>query len=76
VRNVEDQRADPSSTLNYVRGLIERRKTFADEPYRTLPSSGEVWAFARGKTTIALNMSAEAGEHEGTPLEPWEGVIF
>ena len=48
-RNVEDQRADPSSTLNYVRGLIDQRKAFIDEPYRTLPSSARIWAFARGE---------------------------
>ena len=32
-RNVEDQRADPGSTLNYVRALIARRRAFADAPY-------------------------------------------
>jgi alpha-glucosidase len=75
-RNVEDQRADPSSTLNFVRALIERRREFAGEPYRTLPSSAGVWAFARGKTTIALNMTDEVAEHDGSPLEPWQGLIF
>jgi alpha-glucosidase len=75
-RNVEDQRADPDSTLNYVREIVARRKEFANEPYRTLPSSPGVWAFARGETTIALNMSDEAAEHDGRRLEPWEGAIL
>jgi alpha-glucosidase len=75
-RNVEDQRSDPESTLNYVRDLVSRRKQFANEPYRTLPSSPGVWAFARGETTIVLNMSDQAAEHDGRPFEPWEGAIL
>jgi alpha-glucosidase len=75
-RNVEDQRADPASTLNYVRGLVARRRELADAPYRTLPSAAGVWAFARGDTMIALNMSDEPAEHDGTRLAPWEGRIL
>jgi alpha-glucosidase len=75
-RNVEDERADPGSTLNYVRGLVERRRAFALEPYETLPSRDGVWAYRRGPTRLALNMTAEESEHDGRRLEPWEGAIL
>jgi len=74
-RNVEDQRADPGSTLNHVRELIARRRAFADAPYRTLPSPSGVWAYARGDVTCAVNLSDKSVSYEGRRLEPWEGAI-
>jgi alpha-glucosidase len=75
-RNVEDERADPGSTLHYVRDLIARRRVFVGEPYETLPSRDGVWAYRRGETTLALNMSDEEAEHDGRTLAPWEGAIL
>ncbi len=75
-RNVAEQRADPDSTLNYVRSLIERRRAFANEPYRTLPSATGVWAYARGQTTCVLNMTGDIVGHEGRTLQPWQGLIL
>jgi alpha-glucosidase len=74
-RNVEDQRADPDSTLAYTRRLIEARRAFALEPYEPLPSREGVWAFRRGATTIAVNLTDEESEHDARRLAPWEGVI-
>ena len=73
--NVEEQRADPSSTLNFTRALIARRRSFAREPYTPLPSRDGVWAYRRGATTIAINMSADDAEHGGLTLEPWGTAI-
>jgi alpha-glucosidase len=75
-RNVEDERADPGSTLQFVRDLIARRRAFVGEPYETLPSRDGVWAYRRGETTLALNMSDEEAEHDGRTLAPWEGAIL
>jgi len=75
-RNVEGQRADPGSTLHYVRDLIARRKEFAAAPYRTLHSANGVWAYARGDTTCVLNMTPDTAEHEGRTLAPWQGLIL
>jgi alpha-glucosidase len=54
-RNVEDQRADPASTLNFVRELIEWRRTVADAPYVTLPSERGVWRYSRGDATCSVD---------------------
>jgi alpha-glucosidase len=75
-RNVEDQRADPASTLNYTRELIERRRAFALEPYETVPSRDGVLAFRRGATELAVNLTGEESEHAGQRLAPWEGAIL
>jgi alpha-glucosidase len=75
-RNVEEQRAHPDSTLNYVRGLVERRRAFADAPYRTLPSAAGVWAYARGDATCVVNLTEDVVGYEGQVLEPWQGVIL
>ena len=75
-RNVEEQRADPASTLNYVRELIEQRKAFGDAPYRTLPSAAGVWAYTRGDATCVVNLSEDVVDYEGRVLEPWQGVIL
>ena len=75
-RNVEEQRADPASTLNYVRELIEQRRAFGDAPYRTLPSAAGVWAYTRGDATCVVNLSEDVVGYEGRVLEPWQGVIL
>jgi alpha-glucosidase len=75
-RNIDDQRADPASTLAYVRDLIVRRKGFAGMPYRTLRSAKGVWAYARGDTTCVLNMTPDAAVHEGRTLAPWQALIL
>jgi alpha-glucosidase len=75
-RNIDEQRADPASTLAYVRDLIARRKDFAGMPYRTLRSAKGVWAYARGHTTCVLNMTPDAAVHEGRTLAPWETLIL
>jgi alpha-glucosidase len=75
-RNVEEQRADPGSTLHYVRDLIARRKQFADESYETLPSAPGIWAYRRGGETCVLNMTDEPARHGGRVLAPWEGLIL
>jgi alpha-glucosidase len=75
-RNVEDQRDDPLSTLNFVRRLIELRRGFADAPYRILPSPSGVWVYARGDVTCAVNLSNRAATYEGRALEPWQGIVL
>ena len=75
-RNVEEQRDDPESTLNYVRGLVEQRKAFGNAPYRTLPSAAGVWAYSRGDATCIVNLTEDVAGHEGLVLEPWQGVIL
>jgi alpha-glucosidase len=47
-RNVEEQRADPESTLNFVRGLIAWRREIGDAPYSSLPGKRGIWQYARG----------------------------
>jgi alpha-glucosidase len=47
-RNVEEQRADPESTLNFVRGLIAWRRELGDAPYEGLPGKRGIWQYARG----------------------------
>ena len=74
-RNVEEQRADPASTLHYVRDLIARRKTFTDSSYETLKSTRGVWAYRRGYATCILNLTEDTAGHDGHVLEPWQGVI-
>jgi alpha-glucosidase len=75
-RNVEEQRADPGSTLSFVRELIHRRRSFAGAPYQTLPSDGPVWAYRRGAVTCLLNLSAEPARHGEHCLAPWEGRVL
>jgi alpha-glucosidase len=75
-RNVEDQRADPGSTLNWVRELIRRRPGWAREPYERLPSPPGVWAWRRGAATFAVNLSDEGAVFDGRGLEPWEGALL
>ena len=62
-RNVDDQRRDPSSTVNFVRDLIAARRHRRDlrsGSYTPLPSPAGVWAWQRGReTAVALNLSDE-----------------
>jgi alpha-glucosidase len=75
-RNVEDQRADPESTLNYVRGLIEQRRQFAAHAYERLESVTGVWAYRRGDKTCVLNMTDDVAGHRNHTLQPWQGLIL
>jgi len=75
-RNVEDQDDDPSSILNWTRGLIRERKTFSDESYETLDSTNQwVWAYRRGDKTCVINMTAARRLWNGRQLLPWECLI-
>jgi len=74
-RNVADQRADPGSTLNFVRSLIAQRKHFGDS-YEPLKSATGVWAYRRGAKTCVLNMTYDIVGHEGHTLQPWQGLIL
>src|SRR5438128_1314247 len=60
-RNVEDQQADPGSTLSFVRDLIALRRTSPDlqaGQYRQLKSPATTWAWQRGDATVvAVNLS-------------------
>jgi len=75
-RNVEEQLADPGSTLSFTRGLIERRRAFAREPYETAAAREGVFAYRRGETELAVNLTDEESEHGGRRLAPWEGAIL
>ncbi len=80
-RNVEEQRADPSSTLHFVRELIRVRKQFASEPYETIASPPGTWAWRRGRFTLAVNLSSGrvevplGGQVELTTGEAFAGVL-
>ena len=90
-RNVEDQRADPESTLNFTRDLIALRKELADlrsGPYAELPAPPEAWAWRRGDgVVVAINFGSDAteiesvegsialGTHRGREGEPVEGRL-
>ena len=72
-RNVEEQRADPDSILNWARDLVAERKKFADDEYETIESGSPwVWAYRRGTNTCVINMSAARRVYGGSILAPWE----
>jgi alpha-glucosidase len=73
-RNVEDERADRASTLNYVRELIAWRRSVAGAPYGSLPSPRGVWAYARGDATCVVNLGGRTAHYEGRKLAPWEAL--
>jgi alpha-glucosidase len=60
-RNVEAQRADPGSHLNFARDLIALRREVAalrSGSYESLPSPPGSWAWLRGeRTVVAVNLS-------------------
>ncbi len=68
-RNVEDQRADPDSTLHFTRDLIALRKQLADlrsGAYVELPSPPKAWAWQRGeRTVVAINLGQAATKIDG-----------
>ena len=70
-------RATPRTARSspYTRELIAQRRELGDG-YRTLPSAGGVWAYARGDATCVLNMTGDTAEHDGAILEPWQGLIL
>src|SRR5262249_33551076 len=74
-RNVEDQRADPSSTLNFTRDVIALRKRVPDlgtGRYEELDAPSAAWAWRRGSdVTVAVNLGADACEIAGV-----EGTIL
>jgi alpha-glucosidase len=67
--NVDDQRADPASTLNFTRDLIALRKQLADlhaGEYVELPAQASVWAWQRGRrVVVAINLGPAATEIPG-----------
>ncbi len=58
---MQDQRADPRSTLHLVRDLIALRREHPDlrtGAYRTLDAPDGVWAYRRGdRLAVLLNLS-------------------
>ena len=62
-RNVEEQRADPESTVHFTRELIALRRRLADlrsSPYHELAAPPGSWAWRRGGTvSVAVNLSDE-----------------
>jgi alpha-glucosidase len=65
-RNVEDQRADPQSTLNFTRDLIALHKELVDlrsGHYAELPTPAEAWAWRRGHgVVVAINFGTDSAE--------------
>ena len=60
-RNVEDMRADKSSTLWFTRRLLELRRStpaLSQGPYATVDTASGVWAWRRGEGCVAaVNLS-------------------
>jgi len=65
-RNVEDERADPGSTLNFTRDLIALRRELPDlreGDYAELPAPAGAWAWRRGEgVVVAVNLGARPVE--------------
>ena len=68
-RNVEDQRADPGSTLCFARDLIALRRRVVDlrsGRYEELAAPDGTWAWRRGDgVVVAVNLGSEAIVLEG-----------
>jgi alpha-glucosidase len=68
-RNVEEQRADPASTLHFTRDLIALRRRLDDlrsGAYDELPAPPGAWAWRRGESTlVAVNLGTAPVELEG-----------
>ena len=68
-RNVEDQLADPDSTLHFTRDLIALRKRLPGlhaGAYAELPAPEGAWAWKRGEdVVVALNFGEDATEIRG-----------
>ena len=68
-RNVEAQRADPASTLNFTRDLIALRRRLPDlhaGAYAELDAPDSAWAWRRGAgVVVSVNVGAEPVEIGG-----------
>ncbi len=68
-RNVEEQRADPGSTLHFTRDLIGLRRRLAalrSGRYEEIPAPSGAWAWRRGEgVVVALNLGSQPVEIEG-----------
>ena len=68
-RNVEEQRADPGSTLHFTRDLVALRRRVADlrsGTYSELPAPAGCWIWRRGDdVVVALNLGDEPVQIEG-----------
>ncbi|MBA3384754.1 MAG: hypothetical protein H0T20_08890, partial [Actinobacteria bacterium] len=64
-RNVEDMRADETSTLWFTRELLETRRAFAPS-MTTLDTPDGVWAWRRGESAVvAVNLGERDAEVRG-----------
>jgi alpha-glucosidase len=67
--NVADQAGDPDSVLSFTRRAIAARRASDDlsvGSYRSLPSPGGTWVYARGEATVvALNFSDVEQQFDG-----------
>ena len=70
-RNVEDKWRIPARRSTSCARRSRRGPLRVAEPYVTLPADGGVWAWSRGETTFALNLSDEDAAFGGRSLEPW-----
>jgi alpha-glucosidase len=65
-RNVEDERADPGSTLHFTRDLIALRRELPDlrgGAYAELPAPEGAWAWRRGEgAVVAVNLGGDPVE--------------
>jgi alpha-glucosidase len=65
-RNVEDERADPGSTLHFTRDLIALRRELPDlrgGAYAELPAPEGAWAWRRGEgVVVAVNLGSRPVE--------------
>jgi alpha-glucosidase len=78
-RNVEDQRGDPGSILRFVRDVIASRRANLDlqsGAYEPADAPEGVWAYRRGETTVALNLSDGEVDVLGRRLGPWSGELL
>ena len=68
-RNVEEERADPGSTLTFTRDLIGLRRRLEDlcvGAYEELATPEGAWAWRRGeRVTVALNLGTRRVELDG-----------
>jgi alpha-glucosidase len=62
-RNVQEQRAETSSTLHFTRDLVALRRRMPDlrsGSYRELPAPTGAWAWQRGEgTVVAVNLGSQ-----------------
>ena len=88
--NVEDQRSDPTSVLNFARDVIKARRGSADlrsGRYQTLAAPGGCWAWRRGENAaVAVNLGDRPvdvdlggrvliGTDRGLDGKPFEGRL-